>query len=124
MKTSNRSRWWYPFRSQDVKDIYDHLTDKEYEKLRDHGREAGGGEMEWMWFPVVVAFAGPFIVSALPIGTQCILIFAFTLTAGLLGGYFGGKKDRQRTKEILCSTQFAIQKGFTPKTLKFFSFQK
>jgi hypothetical protein len=116
---------WNPFLSRDAKDIYNHLTPDESRRLTGNASESGrkiGLLTAITMFPII--FIGAKLTWGLPASTQIFISFSVLLTAGLLIGYFAGRKFRQRAREILCSTQYAIQKGYTQKTLKLYFFQK
>jgi len=121
MKKQNQT-FWYPFRSKEVEDICTHLTPEERERLNVHASTEGKKMGILAPFTLVpVIFVGATLSWGLPAETKIFLATFGILITGLILGYFAGKRGREKSREILCSTQYAVQNGIIKETLKLYS---
>jgi len=123
MKISRKSSW-YPFRSREVKDIYDHLTEEEFSRLHEEAKLAGGkigresaASKGWL-FPAAFVLGLTLHLSMLSFG-------ALTFALGVPGIVRAWRKSgpiRQKFRQMLCETAYARQKGYSPATLRMYRF--
>ena len=114
---------WYPFRSKDVAEICQHLTPEEREHLRSlatsHGLKMGFA------IGISVVTANLITSNFIPELPKSLLIL-WSFFSGLLVasavGFIAGRRMRLKIKEMLCSTRYAKQKGFSANNLKMYSF--
>src|SRR5262245_1354971 len=99
---------WYPFRSPQVREIYEHLTAEEYDQLSRYGRKVGasfGVLFPLLCFLLTIAlqrvFLPPWPAWAIP----AMIIGAGV--AGLILGFAISRGIRRKTKWMLCETEYA-----------------
>jgi len=51
-------------------------------------------------------------------------VFAVAIPLGLIIGLIGGAPLRSKAKKILCESAYAKEKGYSPDTLRLYSFRK
>ena len=120
-------RNWYPCRSHEIKDLFDHLTDDEGPELarvtgelgKDYGRRVGlfvaaptsvltvtGIQFGWNW-PIIAA-----------------IFFGFSIAGALILRWVRRHElaeHAQWMRGFLCNTQWArAQGGYAPETLKLY----
>ena len=113
---------WYPFRSPEVRAIYDNLTPDEASRLKQYSWKVGGpfgAIIGLMMFPVCL-----FLIQYVEQPWGIAGIFAVAITLGLIIGLIGGAPIRSKAKKILCESTYAKEKGYTPETLRLYSFGK
>ena len=115
---------WYPFRSSEVKAIYDNLTPDEASRLKQFSWKTGSSFGVLLSVPLfLLMFACQFGVQYFPQPWGVVLIFALTLPYVLLVG-LRGATIRSQARKILCESAYAKEKGFTPENLRLYSFEK
>jgi hypothetical protein len=109
--------FWYPFRSRQVAEITSHLTTNEELSLRallhEHGTWWGHrvGMIAVCSVLFVDHFVHPFFVSLLASCTTMIIAAPILFVIG------NGLQKREQIKQFLCSTEYARQAGYKPKSL-------
>ena len=103
-------RWkkhWSPFHSKEGQEICSHLTEEEELALRRFAARFGFLPALIFLFPLAGALGLPSLWIAV------VLIVAYVILV---------PKWLRSLKEFLCSTQWASDHGYDPRTLKLFSF--
>jgi len=110
---------WYPFRSPEVRAIYENLTPDEASQLQHFSRKTR--------VPVVATYIGLLMFAVSFVLIQYVqqpwglaAIFAVAIILGIIG-LIGGAPIRSKTKKILCESTYAKEKGYTPETLRLYS---
>ena len=118
MKLSLASSW-YPFRSPEVRAIYENLTPDEASQLKHFSRKTRA--------PVVATHIGLLMFPVSFVLIQYVqqpwglaAIFGVAIILGIIG-LIGGAPIRSKTKKILCESTYAKEKGYTPETLRLYS---
>ena len=122
---------WSPFQSSEVREICENLTSEESHRLAEfaaaNGAQLGGrigpaaaisGAMAMM---ILVAIPG---LSTL---TRWLLFAGVMLLMGpivILLNWRWMRETQQRSRELLCSSRYARERGVTPDQLRLFSFSR
>jgi hypothetical protein len=119
MKTS-LGMCWYPFRSKEVKAIYENLTTDEASRLKQHSWKVGGvfGVLIPILFFPIFLFSMPYF----PEQGRLWWTLIFAIPLGLIVGLIGGAPIRSKAKKLLCESAYAKQKGYTADNLRLYSF--
>jgi hypothetical protein len=98
-----------PLLTAEAKDIYRHLTNDENNRMWEFGRK-------WGLIVGIVPFVSIVFLSS----------HHFTIAIPLLviTGWLGFAPIRKEGKRILCETEYAKQKGFTPENFRLFIFER
>ncbi len=98
-----------PLLTAEAKDIYRHLTNAENNRMWEFGRK-------WSLIVGIVPFVLIVFLSS--------HYFAIAITLAVLIGWVGFAPIRKEGKRILCGTEYAKQKGFTPENFRLFIFER
>ena len=99
-------RSWSPLQSQTVKDICNHMTEDEKKAFTFCGARFG--------LVVALFFAIPLSVSLSFLRTSLMGLPGLVLIVWIGFGIYILVQLRRKSKELLCSTQWAKSQGLTP----------
>jgi hypothetical protein len=119
---TSKALLWYPFRSPEAKDIYDHLTPDELGRLSAYAWKAGGSFgvlISLILYPVLFGFM-TVLARKLPAPWSFVVLFSLVLPLGLLIGWIGAMPLRKKVTRILSETDHAKRMGLTPATLRLY----
>ncbi|MFO0783057.1 MAG: hypothetical protein U0636_05190 [Phycisphaerales bacterium] len=108
---------WSPFQSPEVREICAHLTPAEHAQLMTDARQRGADVGQW--------FAMPFGVSvsswlwSWQVGVVLSALFVIYLA---IIGFPRIRAMRRRSLELLCQTDWARSRGYTPEHLRLMAF--
>jgi ABC-type Fe3+-siderophore transport system permease subunit len=111
---------WYPLRSREVKAICSNLSQKEETELSQFTHEAGkshGTKIGIM--AVVLVVLGNHVLPHWSFFPS----LAVVMLVAMIIGWLLASPIRRKTKLMLCNTAYAKQMGYSPATLRLFSFQ-
>ena len=106
------SKMSWSIRSKEIKEIVDHLTEAENDRLLAAARRYGVWCGLTASLPVTVAIVFPSFLT--------LLLGALLVTVHVIRIPFVFRSQ----KKFLCSTQLAIQHGYSFENLKLFDFQR
>lgn len=114
---------WYPFRSAEVSDICRHMTPEETRQLTARAWKTGliaGIVPSLIFYPLFLVLA---LYTPLypPRPWSLLVLLGIAILVGLLMGWIGFAGIRRKQIQMLCETDYAKQKGFTPQTLRLYS---
>ena len=109
---------WNPLLTAEAKDVYEHLTNAENNRLWEVARKWGSIT------GVVVALISFFILSYLEDQVPALSFCAIVIPLAVLAFWIGFAPIRKRVKQILCETEYAKQKGFTSDNFRLFIFER
>jgi hypothetical protein len=108
---------WSPFQSQEVREICAHLTPAEHARIIADARQRGADIGRWIAVPFGVACG--FIVFAWQLGVALLAVFAIYFA---VSGWSRLRAMRRRSMELLCETEWACGRGYTPERLRLMRF--
>lgn len=106
---------WSPFQSPEVQAICENLTEQEHARLITNARLTGYEIGNWVISPMIGLIASAFLSFAAPF--PFILLFIACTWCVYAHGIPRMRNMRHRVREILCETNYAKQKGYTPSAL-------
>jgi len=104
---------WSPFQSLEVREICAHLTPGERARLLDDARQRGRQIGQWIAVPFGIAFGS--LVWSRRVGLLLLALFALYFACSGLPRL---RAMRRRTSELLCQTEWALSRGYTPERLR------
>ena len=113
---------WYPFRSPEVRAIYENLTPDEASRLKQYSWKAGG-----LFGALVPLLMFPVLYYCIRYNQQpwgFLVVLAVAIPLGLIIGLVGGAPIRKRAKKMLCDSAYAKEQGYTLDNLRLYSFGK
>ncbi len=115
---------WYPFQSPEVRDICRHMTPEETRQLTVYARKVGwivGIVPSLILYPLFgyLALCTP-LYPPRPWSIFVLLVLVVPVT--FLIGWLGISGFRRKQIQMLCQTDYAKLKGFTPRTLPLYAF--
>lgn len=118
MKTSLAS-CWYPFRSPEVKAIYENLTPDEASRLKDFSRKPG---LSVVILPFLMFLIFFMIYGLFSKALSYPSLLAIAIPIGIISGLIGFSPMRRNAKIILCGSAYAKERGYTPENLPLYAF--
>ena len=108
---------WSPFQSAEVREICAHLTPTEHSLLMEDARERGRQIGYWFAFPL--AFVAIFLASSWRLGLALAALFVVYF---VLWGLPRFRAMRRHSVELLCETEWARTRNYTPTNVKLMTF--
>jgi hypothetical protein len=108
---------WSPFQSPEVREICANLTPVEHARLVADARQRGRDIGRWINFPFGIAVG--FIVFSWQLGVGLLAVFAIYFA---VSGWPRLRAMRRRSMELLCETEWARSRGYTPDRLRLMKF--
>ena len=108
---------WSPFQSAEVREICAHLSPTEHALLMEDARERG--RKIGYWFALPLAFVAVLLFSSWRIGLALGALFVVYFVVGVLPRF---RAMRRRSIELLCETEWARTRNYTPTNLKLMTF--
>lgn len=108
---------WSPFQSPEVREICSHLTPAEHARLIDAARKRGT-DIGW-WIAVPFGVTVGLVAWSWQIGLSMMALFAVYFAISALPRL---RAMRRRSMELLCETEWAWSRGYTPERLRLMSF--
>ncbi|MGD0519037.1 MAG: hypothetical protein ABSA26_16000 [Thermoguttaceae bacterium] len=118
---------WYPFRSPEVRDICRHMTADEFRRLKAQGKILPfvGGIVLYLVLWMLMTKCESWISFYLPRNWSLGISFLILIPFAFLIGWILFGRYRKKQIKMLCETEYATQKGFTPENLPLYlSFAK
>ena len=106
-----------PFQSPEAQEIFGHLTPEEHARVLDDGRQYGQQMARWFAIPLGLVVAS--FLWSWQVGLVLLVLFLVYLRAFALPRM---GSVRRRTKELLCATEWARSRGYTPERLRLTTF--
>jgi hypothetical protein len=118
-----KSTFWYPFRSAEVQEINEHLSPDERLRLEAHSGRWGAVFGIGTFFAVyaLMRLVDPLLRPHAGPSWTLLILAVMAVPLGLLIGWTAGVPWRRKVRRILCETEYARQRGFTPETLPLYS---
>ena len=104
---------WSPFQSPEVREICAHLTRAEHAQLIADARKCGTEIGLWIATPFAVTAS--VLLWSWPVGLVLLALFIIYCA---VSGYPRIRAMRQRSTTLLCETEWARSRGYTPDRLK------
>ncbi len=108
---------WSPFQSPEVREICAHLTPAEHALLIADARERGTSIGRWIAVPFGVT-AGLLFLS----WQAGLVLLVFFIIYFAVSGLPRFRAMRRRSMELLCETEWARSRGYTPERLRLMTF--
>ena len=108
---------WSPFQSPEVREICAHLTPTERSRLLDGARQRGREIGQWIAVPLGIAVSS--FMWSWRLGLLLLALFAVYFA---VSGLARLRAMRRRTMELLCETEWARSRGYTPNRLRLMTF--
>jgi hypothetical protein len=115
MKTTQST--WSPFQSPEVREICEHLTPAEHAKLIADARQRGTDLGRWIAFPFAVTVG--LLFWSWQVGLVLLPLFIIYFA---ISGFPRIQTMRRRSMGLLCETEWARSRGYTPERLRLMSF--
>jgi len=111
MKTSQST--WFPFQSAEAREICAHLTPAEQARLMAQAHQ-NGSEIG-LWIATPGSMAGVSFVASWQLGVAALALYAIYI---VVSGWPRLRAMRRRSRELLCETEWARGRGYTPERLR------
>ena len=108
---------WSPFQSPEVREICAHLTPTEHARLIDDSRERG--RLIGVRFAAPLAIAGVLLFRSWRLGLTLFVLFVVYSVLWVLPRF---RAMRRRSVELLCATEWARARNFTPTQVRLMIF--
>jgi O-antigen/teichoic acid export membrane protein len=114
---------WSPFQSDEVREICAHLVSTERAQLREDARERGRWIGRWFALPLALLIVALFwswhLGLSLRLGLALVTLFAIYFSFSILPRF---RAMRRRTIGLLCETEWARNRNYTPSSLRLMTF--
>ena len=108
---------WSPFQSTEVREICAHLTPAEHAQLIADARQRGSDIGRWIAGPLGVTVGLLFWSWQVGLALLALYVVYFAFS-----GYARLRAMRCRSMELLCETEWARSRGYTPDRLRLMTF--
>ena len=115
MKTTQST--WSPFQSPEVREICAHLPPAEHALLIADARQRGRDIGRWLAVPFGVAVGLLFWSWQVGVALLALFIIYFAIS-----GFPRLRAMQRRSMTLLCETEWARSRGYTPERLKLIAF--
>lgn len=112
----------YPFRSHEVRDIFEHMTPEEVQAIR---RFTIRASTVWglITGPTIAIFLQAYHKWNPGPEDFWLELLAILVIASLIG-VIAGNNARKTARKMLCDTEYATGQGITPESLKMYSWEE
>jgi hypothetical protein len=108
---------WSPLQSAEVREICAHLSPTEHARLMEDARERG--RLIGQWFALPLAIVTVPLFWSRRVGLSLVALFVVYFVLWVLPRF---RAMRRNTIELLCETEWARNKNYTPTRLRLMTF--